>query len=61
MTIHRVSDVDEFFAVGEETAVRVAGVEPGSVVVLVAGLPIGVSRGTNLLRVLSIPPASEAE
>lgn len=61
MTIHKVTDVDEFFAVGEETAVRVAGVEPGSAVVLVAGLPIGVSGGTNLLRVLTIPPASEQE
>ena len=33
----------------------VAGVEPGDLIVLVAGLPIGISGGTNLLRVLALP------
>ena len=35
-------------------AKRVGGAGPGSLVVLVAGLPMGVTGGTNLLRVLAI-------
>ena len=54
VTVPRIRNVDDFFALGEESAKKVAGVEPGSLVVLVAGLPIGVQGGTNLLRVLSI-------
>ena len=54
MTVEGVHSVDEFFALGEEKAMTVAGVRPGSLVVLVAGLPIGVRGGTNLLRVLTI-------
>ena len=46
--------VDDFFSSCEAEAVRVPGVGPGSLVVLVAGLPIGVPGGTNLLRVLTI-------
>lgn len=46
--------VDDFFARGEEKAVEVAGAEAGDLVVLVAGVPIGVPGGTNLLRVLTI-------
>ncbi|MBM3945326.1 MAG: pyruvate kinase [SAR202 cluster bacterium] len=47
------SSVDDIFIQGEETAIR-AGVAPGGIAVLVAGLPIGVPGGTNLLRVLTI-------
>ena len=54
VTIPRIESVDDFFDLGEKEAARVAGVEPGSLVVLVAGLPIGVTGGTNLLRVLTI-------
>ena len=39
---------------GEELAVDIADLEPGSLIVLVAGLPIGVTGGTNLLRVLTV-------
>ena len=46
--------LEDLFAAGEEHARRTAGVGPGSLVVLVAGLPIGVPGTTNLLRVLEI-------
>ena len=49
----RIGTVDDFFALGEEEA-KAAGVDPGSVVILVAGLPIGIPGGTNLLRVLAM-------
>ena len=49
-----IDTVDDFFAKGQEHAVAVGGLGSGSLVVLVAGLPIGVSGGTNLLRVMSI-------
>ena len=52
-----VRTVDDFFAVGEEKAKEIEGVDFGSTVVLVAGLPIGVPGGTNLLRVLSLTDA----
>ena len=58
VTIPRLQSVDDFFALGEEMAMKVAGVVPGSLVVLVAGLPIGVSGGTNLLRVLTVAPTT---
>lgn len=45
--------VDNIFIQGEEKACEL-GVQSGGVVVLVAGLPIGVPGGTNLLRVLTI-------
>ena len=61
VTVPNLHSVDDFFAVGEEKAMSVAGVEPGSLVVLVAGLPIGVPGGTNLLRVLTIPHPSGGE
>jgi len=47
--------VEDLFALGEEHALSAPDVVPGSIVVLVAGLPIGVPGGTNLLRVLTIP------
>jgi pyruvate kinase len=58
VTIPRLGSVDDFFAKGEEMAMEVPGVEEGSLVVLVAGLPIGVTGGTNLLRVLTVSSAS---
>jgi pyruvate kinase len=57
VTIPTVHSVDEFFEVGEQMAAKEVGVDPGSLVVLVAGLPIGVRGSTNLLRVLTIPPS----
>ena len=58
VTIPRISSVDDFFALGEQLASEVAGLEEGSLVVLVAGLPIGVPGGTNLLRVLTVSAPS---
>ena len=55
LIIQELTTVEDFFACGESQAVEMAGLGPGSLVVLVAGLPIGVSGGTNLLRVLTIP------
>ncbi len=54
ITVPRIETVDDFFALGEEMAVRALGATSGSIVVLVAGLPIGVAGGTNLLRVMTI-------
>ena len=59
VTIPDLTNVEDFFAIGESEATKVAGVGPGSLVVLVAGLPIGVSGGTNLLRVLTISSHSK--
>ena len=54
ITASHVRSVDDFFALGEEAAIGF-GAGPGSLVVLVAGLPIGVPGGTNLLRVMTLP------
>lgn len=54
VTVPTAHSVDEFFEVGEHMAAKEDGVGPGSLVVLVAGLPIGVPGSTNLLRVLTI-------
>ena len=53
--VPRIGTVDDFFKIGEDAAVSICNLNPGDLVVLVAGLPIGVQGGTNLLRVLSIP------
>ena len=54
MTVPQLQNVDDFFEIGERVAREEAGLAPGSLVVLVAGLPIGVKGGTNLLRVLTV-------
>ena len=54
VTIPAITSVDDFFAQCERMAVEVCQLQEDSIVVLVAGLPIGVPGGTNLLRVLSI-------
>jgi pyruvate kinase len=46
--------VEDFFHVGKQMAIEVAHVEPGDSIVLVAGVPIGVPGGTNLLRVMTV-------
>ena len=50
----KIGTVEDFFRMGEDAAVRICGAGRGDLVVLVAGLPIGVPGGTNLLRVLTI-------
>lgn len=59
VTIPKVHTVDELFEVGERMATMKGGASPGSLVVLVAGLPIGMQGSTNLLRVLTIPPSEQ--
>ncbi len=54
VVIERLETVDDFFTRGEEEAVKTAGVASGDLIVLVAGLPIGVRGGTNLLRVMTV-------
>ena len=54
ITVDHLSTVEDFFRLGEEQAVKVMGLEPSRRVVLVAGVPIGVPGGTNLLRVMTI-------
>ena len=54
VTVRSLSSVEDFFVRGEEQAIEAAGVEPGSLIVLVAGVPIGVTGGTNLLRVMTV-------
>lgn len=52
--VPEIKTVDDFFTLGEQHAIKVAGLKPKDLTVLVAGLPIGVPGGTNLLRVLCI-------
>jgi len=52
--VDRLRNVDDFFTMGQEAAIGSRLAESGSVVVLVAGLPIGVPGGTNLLRVMTV-------
>ena len=54
VTTEPIPNVDGFFARVQDEAVKIPGISSGSLVVLVAGLPIGVPGGTNLLRVLSV-------
>ena len=54
ITVSMIGTVEDFFRVGEDAAVNICGVGQGDLVILVAGLPIGVPGGTNLLRVLTI-------
>jgi pyruvate kinase len=52
--VDSLSNVDGFFEEGEKQARLYASLEPGSLIILVAGLPIGVPGGTNLLRVMTV-------
>ena len=49
-----LSNVEGFFEEGESQARSYANLTSGSLIVLVAGLPIGVPGGTNLLRVMAV-------
>ena len=51
--VGKVSDVDEFFTLGELECRKILGDQKGNVV-LVAGTPIGLPGSTNLLRVLNL-------
>ena len=52
--VHALQTVEDFFTRGAEHAISSTYAEPGSLVVLVAGVPIGVPGGTNLLRVMTV-------
>ena len=54
VTVRSLTDVEDFFVLGEEQARKIPGVEPGSIIVLIAGVPIGVQGSTNLLRVMTL-------
>ena len=52
--VANVSDVDEFFTVGEIESKKVLGDDPNGTVVLVGGTPIGMPGSTNMLKVLTL-------
>ncbi len=54
LTVEHLTLVEDFFGKGEEMAEAAMGLKKDDLVVLVAGLPIGIAGGTNLLRVLKI-------
>ena len=54
VTTRSLERTDDFFDRAREEAVRRVGLKEGALVVLVAGVPIGLSGGTDLLRVLTI-------
>ncbi|MCH7800531.1 MAG: pyruvate kinase [Chloroflexi bacterium] len=57
-----VDNVEDFFVVGERHALASGHIPKGrGTVVLVAGLPIGVTGGTNLLRVMDVPSSTGAD
>ncbi len=49
-----LESVEDFFNIGQLSALGVNDVSTGDLVVLVAGLPIGIPGGTNLLRVMKL-------
>ena len=53
-TISKLENVDDFFNLAQVYSKKFKKMKKGSVIVLVAGLPIGVSGGTNLLRVITL-------
>ena len=54
VTVEALKTVEDFFTEGERQAINASLAESGDLLVLVAGVPIGVTGGTNLLRVMSI-------
>lgn len=52
--VPEISTVDGFFSTGREAACEFADLKSGAIVVLVAGVSIGVSGGTDLLHVMEI-------
>lgn len=52
--VSNVENVEDFFQAGSWYGKQVGGVVAGDTVVLVAGVPIGISGSTNLLRVMAI-------
>ena len=59
--VRGLDTVEDFFSTGEEYAIKTGFAEPGSLIVLVAGVPIGVPGSTNLLRVMSVSSDARRE
>ena len=59
MTIRQPQTVDDIFTVALGSVRSTREVSVGSKIVLVAGLPIGVPGGTNMLRVLEVDAGEE--
>lgn len=51
---NKLENVEDFFSTGQEQAIEAGFAAPGNLMVLVAGVPIGVPGGTNLLKVTTI-------
>ena len=51
--VQEIKNVDEFFEIGYKYARQINTISKGDTIILVAGVPIGVSGSTNLLRVLT--------
>ena len=52
--IELLKDVNDFFRIVREEANKSPEIKGEGLVVLVAGLPIGVPGGTNMLRVMPV-------
>ena len=49
-----LTNLDDFFSLGERESIKILGNDATGNVVLVAGTPIGIPGSTNLLRVLQL-------
>ena len=52
--VRTLKSVEDFFDYGASEALKLSPVSDGDNIILVAGVPIGVPGGTNLLYVLSL-------
>ena len=57
--VNELHSVEDFFSIALEQAILNVGLHPNDLLILIAGLPIGVQGGTNLLRVMKIPHSNE--
>jgi len=55
ITVEKLHTVDDFFNKALSESILQMNLKPKDLLVLVAGLPIGVSGGTNLLRIMTVP------
>jgi hypothetical protein len=59
--VGELKSVDDFFAVGEECALKSGWIEGQGKVILVAGVTIGLVGGTDLLHVMNVPSGRASE
>ena len=55
ITVEKLFNVDDFFNKALEQSILNMNLKEKDLLILVAGLPIGVPGGTNLLRVMTVP------